>query len=110
LTYLERLRDLPLGKILEAGDKALDRMKRMPTIADLRELANEQGETAIYQQPRYQDFAPSGLVLEIREIGYGLAREMFGKSYETLDDLELLQVASKASRLRYERMGIKVTW
>lgn len=47
LTYMEQLRDLPPAKIEQACSRALQTLKRMPTIADIRELANEQGTEAV---------------------------------------------------------------
>jgi hypothetical protein len=47
MTYLEQLCDLPLTKIEIACEKALKTLKRMPTIADLRDFANEQSTMAV---------------------------------------------------------------
>ncbi len=41
LTYMEQLRDLKPDLIELACTKALQKLKRMPTIADIREMANE---------------------------------------------------------------------
>lgn len=65
-TYIQGLRDIEPRKLEQAFKRALETLKRMPLIADLRELANEKGTEAVTSQPvgRYCDECrPDGYIL-----------------------------------------------
>jgi hypothetical protein len=71
LTYLEQLRDLAPEKIELACTRALQTLKRMPLIADIRELASEHSDTA-HAAPSYGKHCarcqPDGWVKETHPI------------------------------------------
>jgi hypothetical protein len=84
---MEQLRDLPLDKIERACTEALKRLKRMPWIADIRELANERSTDALYQRDeRIQEYRLSPLLTEVREIGEGIAID--GTVWQILQRIE----------------------
>jgi hypothetical protein len=50
-TYMQGLRDIEPRKLQHAFTRALETLKRMPLIADLRELANERSTEALMAPP-----------------------------------------------------------
>jgi hypothetical protein len=104
-TYLQGLRDLKPAEIEKACMRALETMKRMPVIADLRELVNEKGEEAIYTKLGPEvDPGPSATILEMRVIARQIAPERCGKPYGELSDMELLECAAEATKIRFQRL------
>jgi hypothetical protein len=66
-TYIQGLRDIEPHRLQTAFTRALETLKRMPLIADLRELANEQSTAAVANNApgRYCERCyPDGYILE----------------------------------------------
>ncbi len=119
LTYLEKLRDLPIVKIKIACDSAIKTLKKMPLVAHLRELANEKGTDAIYglDKPEAKNFHTQKPVLDcIHPIAREISKELVGRDYDDLDphnpqdNLLVRQVFSEANTIRYIRMGMCGKW
>ncbi len=88
LTYLEKLRDLPIVKIKIACDSAIKTLKKMPLVAHLRELANEKGTDAIYglDKPEAKNFQTQKPIFDcIRPIAREISKELVGRDYDDLD-------------------------
>jgi hypothetical protein len=65
-TYMQGLRDIEPRKLQHAFTRALETLKRMPLIADLRELVNERSTEALMAPPpgKYcDDCRPDGYIL-----------------------------------------------
>jgi hypothetical protein len=66
-TYFQGLRDIEPRRLERAFTRALETLKRMPLIADLRELANERSTEALMAPPtgKYcERCQPDGYILE----------------------------------------------
>lgn len=101
--YIDGLRDLRPEQIERITQKLLDTLKRMPKIADFKELANQRTEERL-PDPRPSNYPLPVLLEEIRQIEREICREMFGKGYLELSEKELLACATEAAKIRYQRM------
>jgi hypothetical protein len=120
LTYMEHLRDIPLNKLELACDSAIKKLKKMPLVADLRELANEKSEDALYrgsEEPERLNYIAKKPILDIiRPIAREISVELTGREYDSLDandpeDNKLIRyVFFEANTIRYIRMGRCGKW
>jgi len=109
-TYVTGLRDQTPERVALACQRALTTMKRMPVLAELRELANQKTENVLslpYWKREPIEYATSGLMVEIRDIGQQIARDRYGKPYSELSSDELLDCAGEAQRIRLRRLKEK---
>jgi hypothetical protein len=103
--YVNGLCNLKPARIAGACTLALERLKRMPLIADLRELADEvelPEERPWREEPT--DNPPSALLLEVREIMDEIAVERYGKPRYELNDDERFECVAEAASIRLRRL------
>jgi hypothetical protein len=106
LTYIEGLRDLSPKTAECACTRALKIMKRMPVIAELRELADKRSENASLYGRRhddFEDFPSSAFMTETREFAKKIALDRFAKPYDELTDKEVFECNVAVGQIRREK-------